>query len=255
MEWWQIFGLFTVAFGGLFVYTAIAKEADKKKREEAKLLTMGDPYQDGDWTHPDDLLAQTGKNRNLQQRSVNEDDESFVTKLPKAVNQIINQKLTKAGLRDKVEIGKLQVEHISNANDYADHYFDLQNKSKANQAKGLKLDKKILKRENDLKDVEAMEELRELKKKDNKLDLDISIAEKEARLKAVQNPPQPQREPSQKEKRAENRREVEERIIELEEALKKLKDNDSTVSDAGQAQINQIENKLFELYQRRIDLL
>lgn len=257
MEWWQIFGLFFLFFVGLFFYSAIAKEADKNKRREEKLLTMGDPYEEGDWQHPDELL-QTEGDKSVQRRSRNSEDdenESFVTKLPKAVNQIINQKLTKAGLKDKVEIGKLQVEYITSANEYGDKFFDLENKSKTNRINNLKLDKQILESENDLKDVAEMDSLRELKKQDNRLDIDISIAEKQARLNSIKNPPQPEKELSPKEKKAEERAEVEEQIRELEEAMKKLKEDNSTTSDGTRAQLNQIENKLFELYQRRIDLL
>lgn len=256
MEWWQIFGIIFLWMAAMYVYASVQREGEKERQRE-ELTVMTDPYEDGQWQHPGEMAAKGGNSSGgLRQRAgEDEEDESFVTRLPKVINERLNQKLTKSTLRDKVEIGKLQVEHITNANNYADQYFDLANKSKINKAKGLELDKKILENENALKDVQTIDSHRDLQNKDKKLDLDISIAEKEARFAAIKNPPQPPKEMSKKELREQERTENDEQIAKLEDALRQLKANDLLSEESRQTQNNQIQNKLFELYQRRIDLL
>ena len=255
MEWWQIFGILFLFFVGLYFYSAFAKEADRNGQKE-KLLLMADPYEDGQWRHPGELAQNGGKNNNLRDANESEDpNESFITRLPKAVNNAVNRKLDKFSLKDKVEIGKLQVEHITNANHYADQFFDLQNKSKTNKAKGLELDKKILENENALKDVQTIDSHRDLQNKDRKLDLDISIAEKEARLNSIKNPPAPDRQPTKAERAAQNLSEIEERIEKLTKEIEKV-ERFSVLSDEDkQRKLNQLKNKLFDLEEQRTDLL
>lgn len=257
MEWWQIFGVLFLIFVALYFYSAMAKETDRKQRQEKlSLMAATEPYEDGQWRHPGELV-EGGKERNLRNTGGDEEDptESFVTRLPKAVNSTINRKLDKLGLKDKVEIGELQVKHITNANHYADQFFDLQNKSKTNKAKDLETEKKILENEYALKDVETIDSLRQLQNEDKKLDFDISIAEKKARLSGINNQPEPEKQLTPKEQRAQELAEVEEKIRQLEDQMKKLKDNDQIPADAKQIQLNQIQNKLFELYEQRVDLL
>ncbi|MDQ3130513.1 MAG: hypothetical protein M3Q99_07110 [Acidobacteriota bacterium] len=216
---------------------------------------MADPYEDGQWRHPGELVP-GGRERNLRNAGEGEDaSESFITRLPKAVNSAVNRKLDKIGLKDKVEIGKLQVEHITNANHYADQYFDLENKSKTNKAKGLELDKKILENENALKDVQTIDSHRDLQNKDKKLDLDISIAEKEARLNVIRNPPAPQHKPDKREQRAAALKEIEESIGRVTRQIEKIEKYSVLSEDDKQRQLNQLRNKLFDLEERQNDLL
>lgn len=256
MEWWQLFGILFLFFVGLYIYSAIAKESDKNRRREELLLMAA--HEDGQWQHPDDLV-QAGKKQRLQPPDESEDDgESFVTRVPKTINKIINQKLTKATLKDKTEIGDYQVKHINNANDYADGFFRLQTKSKTNHAKGLELDKQIVENENALKDVQAIDSLRTLKNEDKKLDFDISIAKKKALLNNIKTPPEPPTQPSStnpKEQRAQDWADLEGQISELEDTIKKISDNNLLSADDKQTQLNQAKNKLFKLYQKRMDLL
>lgn len=256
MEWWHIFGIVFLVFFGLYFFTVIA-QAENKKKETEKLQVMADPYENGQWIHPDEIKEGSSGGRGLQQRSqeASDEDESVITRLPRVVNQRLNQKLTKSTLKDKVEIGKLQVEHITNANKYADQYFDLENKSKTNKAKGLELDKRILENQSALEDVETINALRNLENKDKTLDLHISIAEKEERLNNIKNPQRPPQPLTREEKRAQERSETETQIGKLEEAMRQLKANDLLTDDARQTQLNQIQNKLFDLYQKRIELL
>lgn len=253
MEWWQIFGVFFLIFLGLFVYSSIARDIERKQKKE-KLLLMADPYKDGDWKHPS-ALARDGKTRSVQQFDDTDDEnESFITRLPKVINRGLNQKLDKLTLKDKVEIGELQVEHITNANEYADQFYDLETKSKTNQVKTLKLDKDILEAENDLKDAEDDSSLRNLRKKDARLDYDISIAEKEARLNEIKNPKPPPKPVSREEAKARELAEVERKIAYFEDMQYKLNNDDKMSEEAKQIQLNQIRNKLFELYGQRLDL-
>jgi hypothetical protein len=255
MEWWQIFGIVFLVFFGLYFFTVIA-QAENKKKETEKLSVMADPYENGQWIHPDEIKDGRSGGRGLQrQQETSDADESVITRLPKVVNERLNQKLTKSTLKDKVEIGKLQVEHITNANKYADQYFDLENKSKTNKAKGLELDKRIRENESSLKDVQTMDTLRELENKNKTLDLHISIAEKEERLNGIKNQPRPVQPLSREEKRAKERSETEAQIGKLEDAMRDLKANELLSDDARQVQLNQIQNKLFDLYQKRIELL
>ncbi len=255
MEWWQIFGILFLFCVGMYFYSAFAKEADKKQKE--KLQLMANPYEDGQWQHPEELVQNDRKNNNLRNVDESEDpNESFITRLPKAVNSAVNRKLDKFSLKDKVEIGELQVKHITNANHYADQFFDLQNKSKTNKAKGLELDKKILENENALKDIQTIDDQRDLQNKDKKLDLDISIAEKEARLNSIKNPPPPPpRKPTKAEERAQSRKEIEERIESVTKQIEKI-EKFSVLSDEGkQRQLNQLRNKLFDLQEQQNDFL
>jgi hypothetical protein len=265
MEWWQIFGILFLFFSGMYVFTAITKEMNKNQQKE-KLALMVKPHGNAEWQHPEEVARSgggsssgsiTSANGQSMQRIVDSEDasESIVTRLPKALNHRFNLRQTKKNLEVQVEIGKLQVEHITNANEYADQFFDLQSKSRAHRVKDLDLDRQIMEKENELKDVEEIDYLRDLNKKNNRLDLDISIAEKEARLSGIKNPPQAPVQPSREEIRAKNLKDTEAQIEKLEVERKQLKNNSQMPEDARQARLNQIGNKLFELYEKRLDLL
>lgn len=196
MEWWQIFlGLFV--FATAMFYLASFRE----KHPGSKLLKKG-------------AVTVINRNQNFVQNSENEtnasgqlnvmpkdylqtfgssaaeddQDENFLASVPRQINRRINKRQIKKTLQEDVEIGKLQVEHIENANKFYDGAFALQSKEKTHELSNLELEHKIQIKRSDISDQAQQQELKKLRNEAERLDLQIDIAEKQARLNQLNNP-------------------------------------------------------------------
>lgn len=115
-------------------------------------------------------------------------DENFLASVPRQINRRINKRQIKKTLQEDVEIGKLQVQHIENANKFYDGAFALQSKEKTHELGSLELEHKIQIKRSDISDQAQQQELKKLRNEAERLDLQIDIAEKQARLNQLNNP-------------------------------------------------------------------
>ena len=253
MEWWQIFGLLFVFCVVMYFYDALAKDR-KRRAEEKEAYRMTQPENSGDWEHPG-ALQETPKAEPLMKIRSEEESESIITRLPRAINHRINLRQDQKTLKEQVKIGELQVQHITNANKFADQKFELENKTKENTIKTLDQDRQILEKQSNLADHADMEDLRTLKKESNRLDYEIDIAEKRSRKAAFENPTSTARSQTREEIRAEKEKKIESSMADIRERIARTKNDDSLDESERTMLVNQLKNKLFEAQQELIDLL
>jgi hypothetical protein len=196
MEWWQIFlGLFVFATAMFYLASFRDKHPRSKPLKKGAITVINRNQNFGREFEsetnssgqlnvmPKDYLQTFGS-----AAAEDDQDENFLASVPRQINRRINKRQIKKTLREDVEIGKLQVEHIENANKFYDGAFALQSKEKTHELSSLELEHKIQAKKSDIGDLSQQQELKKLRNEAERLDLQIDIAEKQARLKQLNNP-------------------------------------------------------------------
>lgn len=206
MEWWQIFSLLFLLATAMFYLASYAQKHRLERRETFKkgAIIVMPPSRDfernsanetnnsGQLTAmPKDYLLTFGANA-----AEDDADEHFLVTVPRQINRRINKRQIKKTLKEDVEIGRLQVEHIKNANEFYDGAFALQNKEKTHELKTLEIEHQIQTKRSDIGDLAQQQELKKLRNEAERLDLQIDIAEKQARLNQLTNPASANKPPS-----------------------------------------------------------
>ena len=192
MEWWQIFsGLFVLATAMFYLASFREKYHGSKplKKGAVTVIARNQNYENETNASaqlnvmPKDYLQTFGS-----AAAEDDPDENFLSSVPRQINRRINKRQIKKTLQEDVEIGKLQVQHIKNANEFYNGAFELQNKEKTHELSSLELEHKIQTKRSDIGDLAQQQELKKLRNEAERLDLQIDIAEKQARLNQLNNP-------------------------------------------------------------------
>ena len=245
MEWWQIFGIVFIFLTAMFVYSSFAEAAERKKQGSSALVpatnNMLDKWNESEISHQLNRLQET---------------PSLLVHYVESVRRRFIEKQDVKTAAVRIDFLEKQVKFLELANQYQGLRDELALRKRGFDNELLKIDLENQTIRFGFKDEAAERKIRDLENQQRVIERQLELAQLKKQLDEINNPPQAPPPPiSRKEARARELADIEDRIAKLEEEKKRLDANNLISADAKQMQMNQITNKLFELYQKRLDLI
>lgn len=166
---------------------------------------------------------------------------------------IDGQNLRIARARNKYVLER--IESLKLANEYRDLEHELLSKDRLFANEQLRLDLENQKLRFEMKDEDQEKELRDLDTQRRKKEAERDIAQLDREIEDLKNPPQEPRPPSADEIKEKKRRDLKQKILDVEKLRQEVADDPTISEDQKQYQFNQFENKLFELRKQLLDLI